>query len=87
MERFELISMLKQPTDERIVMPMLGFTRSFNISVAAALCLYHIVDDRRARLGGHGDLSEEEKLCLTASYYRRSVQNADAILLERRREG
>lgn len=45
--------------DERVYIPMQGFVQSFNISVAAALCFYHIhlfakkhpmTDDERARL-------------------------------------
>ena len=66
--------------DERVVVPMPGFTRSFNISVAAALSLYHIYLERTARAGGPGDLSESEQLYLTASYYLRSVDYAAELL-------
>lgn len=70
--------------EARVVVPMAGFTQSFNISVAAALCLYHAQQDRIRRLGQHGDLDEDAQRGLLASYYRRSVQNADKILLDSR---
>lgn len=73
--------------DERVVIPMAGFTRSFNISVAAALCLYHIQQDRLRSAGCHGDLDDETRLCLTASYYLRSVPHAELILRHARRPG
>lgn len=66
--------------DDRVMISMPGFTRSFNISVAAALSLYHIQQDRIARLGAHGDLNENEQRCLTAAYYLRCVDYADKIL-------
>lgn len=55
-------------SDQRVILPMHGFVESFNISVAAALCLYHIQRDRTERLGQHGDLSEEEQRDLYARY-------------------
>jgi len=73
-------------SDARVLVPMQGFTRSFNISVAAALCLYHIQQDRIRRLGSHGDLDEETRHVLTASFYLRGVPNAERILLEKRRK-
>ncbi len=42
--------------DERVILPMQGFVQSFNISVAGALCLYHI---SRARMRGTVDLTSE----------------------------
>lgn len=73
--------------DDRMVIPMTGFTRSFNISVAAALCLYHIREARQRILGLHGDLTPDEQRGLTASYYLRSVTAAESILLEERKKG
>lgn len=73
--------------DDRVVVPMLGFTRSFNISVAAALCFYHIVRDRCARMGRHGDLTETQVERLTASFYLRSLATAEDILLDARKRG
>jgi tRNA (guanosine-2'-O-)-methyltransferase len=70
--------------DGRFRIPMLGFTQSFNISVAAAICFYHIVRDREARLGQNGDLSDAQKENLLANYYLRCLDNPEAIL---RRKG
>jgi len=71
--------------DVRAVIPMAGFTKSFNISVAAALCLYHVQQDRIRRLGRHGDLDEETMRVLRALYYIRTVPNADRVLLDQRK--
>ncbi|ARA95102.1 hypothetical protein AWN76_010680 [Rhodothermaceae bacterium RA] len=66
--------------DRRVVIPMTGFVQSFNISVAAALGLYHAYRDRLARQGYHGDLTEEQRLRLRAAYCLRSVRRAPEIL-------
>jgi tRNA (guanosine-2'-O-)-methyltransferase len=60
--------------------PMDGFVQSFNISVAAAVCLYHVRADRMARAGRHGDLDPVEQEALRASFYIRSVRAAAQIL-------
>ncbi len=77
--------MLLDAADDRVRLPMLGFTESFNISAAAAIALYHVYRDRVTRLGRHSDLTPEEMLRLTAVYYRRSVDRADDILRLSRR--
>jgi tRNA (guanosine-2'-O-)-methyltransferase len=65
--------------DGRMVIPMAGFTQSFNISVAAAIALYH-VHRVRQETGRAGDLSPAERHALLADYCMRSVGAADAIL-------
>ena len=72
--------------DGCILVPMLGFAQSFNISVAAALCLYHIYQNRLNSLGSQGDLSDREKQALTAEYYLRSTPTAKRLLLRYRRD-
>jgi tRNA (guanosine-2'-O-)-methyltransferase len=71
--------------DARVFVPMPGFTRSFNISVAAALCLYHAQQDRLRRDGTYGDLSPDEQRGLLAAYYRRAIHSADKVLRDARR--
>lgn len=66
--------------DERVVIPMAGFVQSFNISVAAAVTLYHACRDRRERMGRHGDLTDQERTQLCAVFYLRSVRAAEEIL-------
>ena len=67
--------------DVRCRVPMQGFVQSFNISVAAAVCLYHAYRDRLARQGFHGDLTGAERDALRAAYYLRSTRHAEALLL------
>ncbi|RME14619.1 MAG: TrmH family RNA methyltransferase [Bdellovibrio sp.] len=54
--------------DETVIFPMSGFIQSFNISVAAALCLHQAFLNRKNILGKNGDLSKEEKKQLLAEY-------------------
>jgi tRNA (guanosine-2'-O-)-methyltransferase len=72
---------LLELADERVFVPMLGFTQSFNISVAAALSLYHFQQERIRRLGSNGDLDAETRRLLKASFLLRSITAADEILL------
>lgn len=64
---------------------MNGFVESYNISVAAALILYHGYQNRIEVLGRNGDLSSDEHRVLTAQYYLRAIQHAEEILLEEHR--
>src|SRR5690606_34987683 len=73
--------------DARVVLPLDGFVQSYNVSVAAALALYHARQDRLARQGRHGDLTEAERDVLTAHYYLRSVQAAPPLLARARGAG
>ena len=86
-EREGLTAEVLEDADAHVVVPMAGFTQSYNISVAAALALYHIYQERMQRLGAHGDLSEGERRCLTASYYLRCVDYAGNVLQKAHREG
>ncbi|RDD38640.1 tRNA (guanosine(18)-2'-O)-methyltransferase [Trichoplax sp. H2] len=47
---------------------MVGFVESYNVSVAAAIILYHIYQDRIRKLGYHGDLTEAEQDDLLLQY-------------------
>jgi tRNA (guanosine-2'-O-)-methyltransferase len=68
--------------DERIIIPMPGFVQSFNISVAGALCLYHITQDRIKRRGSNADLTPKEQDILKALYYMRTQDSAQDYLKE-----
>lgn len=68
--------------DERVVIPMTGFVQSFNISVAGALSLYHICEDRRRRLGKNADLTPEQQDILRAYYYMRTQDSSYDYLKE-----
>lgn len=66
--------------DKNMIIPMHGFVQSFNISVAAAIALYHIRQDRISRLGRHGDLTVEQQRILTALYCIRSAKHPERLL-------
>lgn len=73
--------------DETIIIPMTGFVQSFNISVAGALGLYHVSQDRLKKQGTNASLSEEEKSILKAFYYLRTQDSAADFLTELRARG
>jgi tRNA (guanosine-2'-O-)-methyltransferase len=66
--------------DGRCIIPMLGFVESFNVSVAAAVALYHAYRQRLSRLGSHGDLDSGTRAFLRARFYMKSVKEPEAIL-------
>jgi tRNA (guanosine-2'-O-)-methyltransferase len=53
--------------DVSVALPMLGFTESYNISVTAAMILYHLSDRLRSE-GVNWELSEKEKMQLWADW-------------------
>ena len=69
-----------EAADARCIVPMVGFAQSYNISVSAALALYHIYDRRVAERGSQGDLDEEQKAILRALYYVRSVEKPERLV-------
>jgi len=66
--------------DERCIIPMTGFVESFNISVAAAVALYHAYRQRVDQLGSQGDLDDQDRDRLRAEFYMKSVKEPDAII-------
>lgn len=71
-----------EAADERIIIPMQGFVQSFNISVAGALGLYHIQQDRLRRLGKFSELTPVQKDILKAHYCLRTQDSAKDSLKE-----
>jgi tRNA (guanosine-2'-O-)-methyltransferase len=63
--------------------PMLGMTRSLNLSVAAALIVERAAQARRRALGRPGDLDDAAVLALRARFYAASVRGADVVLARR----
>ncbi len=59
--------------------PMLGFSQSFNISVAAALVFYRAHLELR-RVGAAAYLKPEQQQQLLANYYLRCFDNPEALL-------
>lgn len=79
-EREGLSEAMLRQCDARMIIPIAGFAQSFNISVAAAIALYHIHLERSRGTGSSGDLTHSERLVLTADYLIRSSGAASAIL-------
>jgi tRNA (guanosine-2'-O-)-methyltransferase len=69
-------------SDQAFHIPMMGFVQSFNISVAAAMCLFHATEARRKLTGRYGDLSETDKLELRKLWIERSVPRGELLKLE-----
>jgi tRNA (guanosine-2'-O-)-methyltransferase len=67
-------------SDGKFIVPMFGFAQSFNISVAAALCFYHIFTERTKKMGKSGDLSIREVEELKLNYICKSIKGAHKIL-------
>jgi tRNA (guanosine-2'-O-)-methyltransferase len=78
--------------DACFAIPMRGFSQSFNVSVAAAICLARAVDRREVERGRHGDLGPAEAEALRTRFYKLSVKQRGRITkaeraAERRGEG
>lgn len=67
---------IQAAADQCVQIPMSGFVQSFNISVAAALCFYHLVQDRWRRQKFHADLTAEQQEILKAVYAFRTLDSA-----------
>jgi len=63
----------------RFALPMRGFSQSLNVSVAAAVSLFHAVERRERRPGGHGDLSPDEAEVLRQRFYGLAVRQRTRI--------
>ncbi len=79
-ERDGVTDEMVELADVKIRVPMVGMVQSFNISVCAAICLYHGIQARHEAFGAGGDLTEEEKQSLRARLFRRSVKRSELIL-------
>lgn len=67
---------LEQQADLVLQLPMVGFVESFNISVAAAICLTDLYHRRRQALDSSTFLTGEQRQLLRAVYTARSIRNA-----------
>ncbi|HNV50065.1 MAG TPA: RNA methyltransferase [Bacteroidales bacterium] len=67
-----------QLADEFIKIPMFGFTESFNISVSAALVLYHLTDKLRKSTIDWG-LTENDMIDIRLQWAREVVKRSDLI--------
>lgn len=71
----------KSMADGFVKIPMLGFTESYNISVAAALCLFEL-SQRMRNESRNWELSEEEKLEILLSWTQQSINRSETLVNE-----
>ena len=71
--------------DGAFMLPMYGFSQSFNVSVACALSIQRLFIAREAAGHKWTGLSESEKNALKIEWYKKAVQNSEKLLNETRR--
>jgi tRNA (guanosine-2'-O-)-methyltransferase len=65
-------------SDEYLNIPLYGFTRSYNISVSAAIILYQLISELRiSKLPWH--LTEQEKQDIRIKWLKESIRKSDLI--------
>lgn len=64
--------------DQKVRIPMYGFTESLNISVSVAICLNTVLKKLR-QSGKNIYLSEEEKKMIRLAWYRKIVRRSDIL--------
>lgn len=67
--------------DECVLIPMYGFTESFNVSVCAALCMYELTTKIRRDVPDYR-LSEAEKDDIYIEWLQASIRKSDLIMKE-----
>jgi tRNA (guanosine-2'-O-)-methyltransferase len=65
--------------DEYVRIPMVGFTESYNISVSAAICMFHLTSKVK-KSDISWQLSETELIDLKLEWYKRSIKSIDKHL-------
>ena len=65
--------------DETLAIPMFGFTKSFNVSVAAAICMYEL-KQKLMKSGIEYQLCDEKLLELKIRWAKNSIKSSEQIL-------
>ncbi|WKS96005.1 TrmH family RNA methyltransferase [Riemerella columbina] len=73
---------LLEMADETLAIPMYGFTNSFNVSVAAAICMYEL-KQKLLKSTLNYRLSEEKKWALKIRWATNSARSGAAILKQK----
>ncbi|MCI3938493.1 RNA methyltransferase [Chryseobacterium aahli] len=71
--------------DETLAIPMYGFTRSFNVSVAASLCMYEL-KQKLMKSGIDYKLDEEKLLRMKIRWAVNSIKSGEQIMAKYTRE-
>lgn len=77
-EKDGLTANAMQIAKESVRIPMIGFTESFNISVSAALCLYHFTTALRKQ-DVKWELSEDEMLDVQLEWFRSTLKDSQKL--------
>ncbi|MFM8911429.1 MAG: TrmH family RNA methyltransferase [Flammeovirgaceae bacterium] len=67
-----------QLADQKVYIPMVGFTESMNISVSAAICMHALLPKLR-RSSTQWHLTEEEKNEIRLQWMKKSIRRSDLI--------
>lgn len=65
--------------DETLAIPMFGFTKSFNVSVAAAICMYEL-KQKLMKSGIEYKLSDQKLLEMKIRWAKNSIKSSEQIL-------
>ena len=71
--------------DETLAIPMYGFTKSFNVSVAAAICMYEL-KQKLLKSGLDYKLTEEKKMKMKIRWAVNSIRSGEEIFTKYMRE-
>ena len=72
-ESLGLSAQTQSVCDGLFMIPLSGFSQSLNVSVAAAVALWSVVETRIGVLGDIGDLSLEDRMELRRRFYRQAA--------------
>jgi len=70
---------IENEADEFLKIPMFGFTESFNISVSAAIILYHLTDKLRNSNSIKWQLTDDEKVEIKLHWIKNTVKKSTLI--------
>ncbi len=79
-ERTGASDAMRDAADHTVILPMAGFSQSFNISVAAAIALYHLRSHKYGERLQTDELSQIQRNRLIAEYLRRSLGSSHRVL-------
>jgi tRNA (guanosine-2'-O-)-methyltransferase len=67
--------------DELVKIPMFGFTESYNISVSAALCMQHFVNEIHNKVHNY-NLSQQEQEEVLIAWMQNIIKNGEKVVTE-----
>lgn len=70
-----------EQADELVKIPMFGFTESYNISVSAALCMQHFVNEIHNKVHNY-NLSQQEQEEVLIAWMQNIIKNGEKVVTE-----